>query len=347
MPSPLRFLLEHVHTAHGGVLEDRHGRTRIVSYGEPRAEYEAARERAALVDLHDRAVLEVTGATRQKFLHGLLSNEIVALQAGQGRAAALLNPRGGIVALLRVLVDGRSVRLEAAADRLGDLHRQLEHYRVAAPVRFAEPPLAVLGLLGPEAAGVLAAVGAAIPSEAAESHLDTTVSGQPARIVRAGDLPGGGFVLHVAPDAAVAVWTALQQAGARPLGRAALDALRVEALRPWYGDDVDETTLLHETGLLGELHSPSKGCYVGQEIVARLEGRGGNVNKALRGLRLSAPVERGVEISAQGKAVGRVTTAAESPRLGPIAMGFVHRSQFAEGTALQAGAAAATVVERF
>jgi folate-binding protein YgfZ len=143
------------------------------------------------------------------------------------------------------------------------------------------------------------------------------------------------------------VWTALRQAGARPIGRDALDALRVEALRPWYGEDLDEATLLHETGLLHELHSPAKGCYVGQEVVARLEGRGGNVNKALRGLRLEAPARRGTEIAAGGKAAGRVTTTAVSPRLGPIALGFVHRSHFAAGTAVQVGEHGATVVERF
>jgi folate-binding protein YgfZ len=75
---------------------------------------------------------------------------------------------------------------------------------------------------------------------------------------------------------------ALRAAGALPAGHDALDALRVEALRPWYGSDVTEDNLLHETGLLSVLHSSTKGCYVGQEVIARLEGRGGHVNKALR-----------------------------------------------------------------
>jgi folate-binding protein YgfZ len=166
------------------------------------------------------------------------------------------------------------------------------------------------------------------------------------RLTRAGDLPGGGFVLHAPPDAD-AVWSALVSAGARPAGFDALDTLRVEALRPWYGSDVTEENLLHETGLLAECHSPSKGCYVGQEVVARLEARGGHVNKALRGLRLSAPAEPGTPLTAEGRDVGRVTTAAVSPRLGPVALAYVHRTHFAAGTAVEAGGAPATVVTSF
>lgn len=345
--APGRNRLDDLHSALGAAFEEHAGRRRVVSYGDPAAEYAAARERAGLLDLHERGVLEVTGALRQKFLHGLLSNEVASLQPGQGRAAALLTPKGGMAALLRVVVDARSVQLETTDERLGELQRQLEHYRVAAPVRFAPTRLAVLAVLGPHAGVLLPATGATLPADAAESHVDTTVGGQPVRVVRAGDLPVAGFVLHVPAEAAGAVWKALDEAGARPVGRAAVDALRVEALRPWYGDDLDEANLLHETGLLRELHSPAKGCYVGQEIVARLEARGGHVNKALRGLQLEGPVASGSEITADGRSVGRVTTAAVSPRLGQIAMGFVHRSHLAPGTAVQLGEVAGTVVESF
>ncbi|MFN8093286.1 MAG: glycine cleavage T C-terminal barrel domain-containing protein [Vicinamibacteria bacterium] len=144
-----------------------------------------------------------------------------------------------------------------------------------------------------------------------------------------------------------AVADALRAAGAAPLSPAELDALRVEALRPWYGVDVTEDNLLHETGLLAECHSATKGCYLGQEVIARLEGRGGNVSRALRGLRLSAPAAAGDAITHEGREVGRVTTAAVSPRLGPIAMGYVHRGAFAAGTVVEVAGAPATVVTRF
>ena len=122
-----------------------------------------------------------------------------------------------------------------------------------------------------------------------------------------------------------------------------LDTLRVEDGRPWYGPDVREENLLHETGLVAEYHSPAKGCYVGQEVMARLDARGGNVNKLLRGLRLEAPAAAGDVVTAAGKDVGHVTTAGTSPALGAIAMGYVHRSAAEPGTALEAGGVRATV----
>jgi folate-binding protein YgfZ len=126
-----------------------------------------------------------------------------------------------------------------------------------------------------------------------------------------------------------------------------MDALRVEAFCPWYGTDVTEDNLLHETGLLEVLHSPSKGCYVGQEVIARLEGRGGNVNKALRRLKLSAPATAGALVSAAGKELGWLTTSAVSPRLGPIALGYVHRSHLEPGSEVEVDGRLATVVAGF
>jgi len=311
-------------------------------------EYRAAREGAALVELRERGVLAVTGPQRQKFLQGMLSNDVAGLRPGHGQQAAFMNAKGAIQALLRVLVEENAIALETTTERLGTLQRSLEHYRVAAPVRFAPRPVSILALVGPRATSVLEAVGASAPADSPDAHVAASLAGVAVRVVRAADLPGGGFVLQVPPEAASAVAEALRHAGAMPIGTPALDALRVEALRPWYGSDVDEENLLHETGLLSECHSPTKGCYVGQEIVARLAGRGGNVNKALRGLRLSSPASRGSAITdAEGKQVGRVTTAAVSPRLGPIALGYVHRSRFAEGTPVLVDGAPATVVERF
>jgi folate-binding protein YgfZ len=162
-------------------------------------------------------------------------------------------------------------------------------------------------------------------------------------MIRAGDLPAGGLVLHVDGEALGAVWERLLAAGARPLGRLALDVLRIEDGRPWYGPDIGPGELLHETGLLDELHSSSKGCYVGQEVVARLVGRGGHVNRQLRGLRSSAPAAAGDPIEHDGKPVGRVTTAGISPVHGPIAMGYLHRSCFDPGTRVTVGGHAAEV----
>ncbi len=318
----------------------------VDSYGDATAEYWAARDEAGFLEL-SRGVLEVTGPGRLKFLQRMLSNDVAGRQPGQGCRAALLTPKGGVEALLRVLVENDRVALETEADRLSMLQQTLEHHRVAAPVRFARRPAAVLAVIGLRADRVVAAAEGAIPPGEGESHVGGTVADQRSRVARAGDLPNGGLVLHVAPESATAVRERLRSAGARPVGRAALDALRIEALRPWYGSDVTEANLLHETGLLAECHSSTKGCYLGQEVVARLAARGGNVNKALRGLKLTTASRAGETITAGGREIGRVTTAAVSPRLGPIAMGYVHRSHLAAGTVVEVAGAPAAVVTSF
>jgi folate-binding protein YgfZ len=310
------------------------------------AEYEAALDGVGLADLAERDVLVASGPNRQGFLQGMLSHDVEACAAGQGCRATLMNARGRVRFLLRVLVEGNAVRLETDAAGLPSLRQALELYRVAAPVRFEHEPTRVLGLLGLEASALLGRMGIAAPTSP-EAHARAELAGQEVVVARAGDLPGGGFVLHASPEHAPRAWKALAEAGARPVGREALDARRVEDLRPWYGFDITEENLLHETGLLDELRSTTKGCYVGQEVVARLDARGGHVNKALRRLRLSAPTAPGSPVLAEEKEVGRITTPATSPRYGPIALGWVHRSHFDPGQELSVAGAPATVVEAF
>ena len=306
-------------------------------------DYAAAREAAAVIELAERGVLEASGPQRQKFLHSVLSNDLADRAPGQGCLAALMDVKGHLIALLRALVGTDAVRLELPDDRIAVVERTLLHYKVGAPVRFAVRPTAVLAILGPQARDVLGRAGATVPELGPEDHVGSTLSGREVLVARGSDLPCAGLVLHLAPVDAPTAWTALIGAGARPLGRLALDALRIEAGRAWYGPDVTEQNLLHETGLLREYHSPSKGCYVGQEVIARLEARGGHVNKALRGLRLTAASAAGSLVTSGGQDVGRVTTAAFSPRFGPIAMAYVRRSHFAPGTSVEVDGRPASV----
>jgi len=301
-----------------------------------------ARRTAAHLELA-RGVLAVSGPKRQDFLNGLLSNEVASLRPGEGRLAALMDARGHVLALMRALVTSDSVLLEAPAERLETLRGLLERYRVAAPVRFAAPEIKVLAVLGPAAGAMLARAGAELTALGPNAHMEATLAGAPVRVAGAPDLPAEAHVVHVAASAAVAVHDALSAAGSTPLTPDAFDALRIEEGRPLYGVDVTEDNLLHETGLLAEYHSSTKGCYVGQETVARLEARGGHVNKALRGLRLSRPASPGAAIQVDGQEAGRITSAAVSDRLGPIAMGFVHRNHFAPGTAVVVDGAPASV----
>jgi aminomethyltransferase len=146
-------------------------------------------------------------------------------------------------------------------------------------------------------------------------------------------------------DSAPAVGKTLCAHGAAGLDGDALDALRVEAGCPWYGRDVTGDNLLHETGLVAELCSFQKGCYLGQEVIARLDARGGNVNKRLRGLRLETKAADGDPVSVDGREVGRLTTAAVSPRLGPLALGYVHRDHAAAGSRVQVAGSPALIAD--
>ena len=306
-------------------------------------EYRAAAEGCSLVDLPERAIIEVGGPQRIDFLQRILSNEIAALAPGAGQLAALMNTKGQLLALMRVLVESKRVSLELDRSAMDRAVENLEHYRVAAPVRFGRPESSTVALLGPGAPSLLGALGLPAPSDA-NSHDSGSVAGFDVRVARASDLPSGTFVIHTASDSAEPLWRHLVDAGARPTGRQAFDALRIEQGRPLYGFDVGEQNLLHETGLLAEYHSPAKGCYVGQEVIARLEARGGNVSRRLLGLKLSEAAAAGIAISSEGEIVGSLTTAAVSPRHGPIAMGYVHRKLAEPGRVVSVAGAKATVV---
>lgn len=313
--------------------------------GQGASGYAAANEAAAIIALSDRGVLEAAGPDRQKFLEAMLSNEVLARKPGEGCLSALMDVKGHVQALPRVSVVPNAVHLELARERLAGVQATLDHFKVAAPVRFQATDLSVLAILGPRAEAVLKQAGAEPPPEPPEAHRETQVGGNIVRVIRATDLPVAGFILHTASPDAEAVEGALVSAGATPLDSPALDALRVEAGRPWFGRDVTVDNLLHETGLVAELCSFRKGCYLGQEVIARLDARGGNVNKRLRGLRLGVPTHDGAALTVAGETAGRVTTAALSPRLGPIALAYVHRAHAEAGTVVEVEGARATVVD--
>src|SRR5689334_648954 len=244
-----------------------------------------------------------------------------------------MDVRGHVTALLRVLATPDAVWLEMPAERIAVVEATLEHYRVGAPVRFKPAATRITALVGPGTNAVLGGVGAEVPPARPEAHVETAVAGVAVRIARASDLPGEGVTIYSPEADAERVRAALVAAGALAIGSETLDVLRIEAGRPWYGPDVGDANLLHETGLLREYHSATKGCYLGQEVVARLEGRGGHVNKHLRGLKLAAPARRGATVAVGGENAGQVTTAGVSPAFGPIAMAYVHRAHAAPGTA--------------
>lgn len=296
------------------------------------AEYAALREGAALVDLGFRTVVAVRGADRVSFLHGMLTNDVASLGTGAGCPALLLTIQGRVTADVRVAVLEDVILLDVDVRARAALLDALDKLLIADDVELGAPetPLALLGIEGPGAARLLP--GAAVLDPYA--HVPLTVAGVPVRAQRASEVAGPGYVLHVPAARAAAVWDALAAAGARPCGMEALEGRRVEAGIPRIGLDMDGSTLALEVPVEDAL-SATKGCYLGQEVVARGTARG-HVNRRLVGLRLdrSAPAP-GSPLLRDDKEVGRLTSVARAFALGEFAaLGLVRRECWEPGTQL-------------
>ena len=184
----------------------------------------------------------------------------------------------------------------------------------------------MLAVEGPEAPALLSALAGRALELAPYEHVEVSIAGAPVRVINRSETGGPGLRCWTMAFHGAALWRALVDAGARPVGAHALDVLRVEAGVPWYGHDVDETVILPETRL-ERLVSYNKGCYVGQEVVARVKYRG-HVNRALCGV-----VLEGARVPPSGAKV--VAAGVRSIALGaPIALGYLRREQFAPGTAV-------------
>jgi folate-binding protein YgfZ len=290
-------------------------------------------EDVALVDRSERGKLALTGAEAKAFLNGQVSNEIEALQAGSGCYAALLTNKGKMLGDLRAIDSGAELWLDTERVSLQALFDTIRRGSVGWQVALHKRTLqqALLSLIGPRA-------GRAAGFEGAPEHAN-----------RAAEI-GGAPVLLIATDLGVDVVCAAHDAervrealDVPGVPDAAAEVVRVEAGRPRYGIDLDDTTIPQEAGLNERAVSFTKGCYVGQETVARLHYRG-KPNRFLRGLRLSAPVASGTPLLLGEREVGRIGSSVISPRHGPIALALVRR-EAAVGDSLAAGEATALVSE--
>ncbi len=313
---------------------------------DPIAEYRAARGGVGLVDRSDSGVVEVTGRDRARFLHALLSNDVAALQPGQGCAATLLDIHGKVQVTLIVLALEDRVLLLTPPGMGESTVAALDHYLFAEKVALEDVTgrQTLLMLAGPAAEETAKRLTGATPPGGAWSHAAGSLNGVDARVVAAGGETGLPEVWIVVPASArEAACKALLDAGARPLGGEALESLRIEAGTPRFGTDVDGTVLLPEIPS-AHLVSETKGCYPGQEVVVRIRDRG-HVNRHLRGLVLEGDVvpQRGAEVVADGAVVGQVTSATRSLGLGrPIALAYVRR-QHEPGARVEIRAGAATL----
>ena len=308
----------------------------IVETTELAREYAALTERCGLLDRSERGKLALTGADAVEFLNGQVTNELLDLTPGQGCYAAFLTHKGKMLGDLRILAVGdeheaigddgtESAALtellldteRVALQGLFDMIRRFKvGYRVDLHKRTLETSL--LSLIGP-AAAMTAERAFPWPIELPERENDHVLAG-PARLV-ATDV---GFDLLCASEAAGSVLESLKTAGAVPVSEAAAEIVRVESGRPRYGIDIDQNTIPQEAGLNERAVSFAKGCYVGQETVARLYYKG-KPNRHLRGLRLSKPTAAGAELRLGERPVGKLTSTVLSPTFGPIGLALLRR----------------------
>jgi len=309
-------------------------------YGDPGVEYQAVRTGAGLVDLSFRGMLQLTGSERLRWLNGQVTNEVKALKAGEGRLAAALTAKGHLVADLVVYGLDDSVWVDLQRDRAEAVKGAFERHIIAddVQVEVVSDRCARLMLVGPQTQRVLTgALGVSVGDLPPWNHAEVRLGDIPLRIVSSRWLARPGVDVIAPIDAAGAVWAALlragRDAGLRPVGMRALDWLRVEAGWPWFGVDFDENNLLMES-LTPDHVSLTKGCYVGQEVVVRIEHQG-HLNKRLCGLvldGLTVPAPGSV-IRLADRKVGQLTSAVQSPTLGRvIALGYLRRECWEQGT---------------
>ena len=306
-------------------------------------EYAALRHEAGLLDLSVQGVVELRGRDRSRFLHGMVTNDIQSLSPGQGCYALMLTPKGRILTDMRVLCLEDSLMLVIDSDLIEKDLSLLRKYIIADQVEVIDrsADLAMLSLQGPKAAEAIARL-CPQPSlpEAPFQHRLIQLGTLPARCARMRRTASGGYDLMVSGALSVDLWNLLLQAGKpsglRPVGLEAWKVHRLEAGIAWYGTDMDEARIPLETGL-EEAISYSKGCYIGQEVVARSTYRG-QVNRKLMGLLLSSgePAQGGDKIIRNGQEVGWVTSSTYSPRLRrAIALAYVRKEAWDPGTTVE------------
>jgi folate-binding protein YgfZ len=319
-------------------------------------DYTAIREGAAMGSISPRAQLAVTGSDRAAYLQGLLTNDIQALAAGTGCYAAWLTPQGRMFTDMHVLESGGMILLDVPSQQAAATLERLEQFIFTEDVRVGSMAETLGGIWvhGPLAAQTIEKVldGAQDLSEwALYRHRQFDFRGEAVSVARIDQLGVPGYCLYVDRARAPMLIEALERAGAVSAAAPALEAARIEAGYPVFGTDMTETTIPLEADIEQRAISFSKGCYVGQEVIIRVLHRGGGrVAKKLVGLRFSEEVAAGAKLFAGDREIGEVTSAAESPRIGHIGLGYVHRDFTPRDThlevALPHGRVSAIVSER-
>ncbi|MFQ5966171.1 MAG: YgfZ/GcvT domain-containing protein [Acidimicrobiia bacterium] len=282
------------------------------TYGDVTGEYLALRRHAGLVTGQHELVWG-SGPDAVPFLQDILSQEVASLDDGGVARSLLLSPRGKLRALLWVLRGAGQVGMFCDVGSSDVVVSDLERLRIRVEVELRRDERPITEIWGPEAPRVLEQAGLPVPAGWVEK--DEAVVAL---------LPLGPLPRYAVAGVGS---TRLESGGARPVGQLAVTAVRIEAGEPVMGRDVDERTIPQEADLVAEAISLEKGCYLGHELVARIESRG-HVNRHLRGVALHENVvpPQGAEVLMGAETVGSLTSVAESLTLrAPVGLALLHR----------------------
>jgi len=346
-----RSALFEAHERGGASVREQDGWLVPAAYGDARSEYEAVRggAGAGVFDLSARGRVEVSGAEAIQFLNGMVTNDVAKLADGAWMHVAFPNVQGRLLASARVVRHADVFLFDTEASTHAALLKTLERFTLAGDfrVRDTTAETALISLQGARAQEI---IGAALGQEAARVErgrvavISRGEGHQPLLGIRATHTAEDGFDVFISASAAASVWDALVGAGASPAGFDALEILRVEAGVPRYGVDASDANVVLEVVDETEAVSYTKGCYVGQEIIARIHWRG-HVAKKLTGLVFDHPGAGSSTAPAPGasvksldgaREVGRITSVVSSPRLERVvALGLVRHEHLAPGTELK------------
>ncbi len=322
----------------------------LLTYGDVPAEYAAAREGCVLFDVCTRGAVRVTGADAESFLHATTSNQVAGLAVGAGCRALLLSSKGKVEHDFDLSRTAAAFHLSTPPERGRGLVDALERYRFAEAVELEEATAdhAPLEVTGPAAADLLERLLNAPPPSEPHCASHATFEGAALVVTRLPVAGPWGWRLDAGAGGVELLWRALVDAGARPAGLVVRDSLRIEEGRAEWGRDIDDTVYPQEARL-EEAYSLEKGCFVGQEVVSKIDTYGG-LNKRLVGLRVDHddPVPAGTRLlreegEGEWRDLGVVTSWAYSFALdGGAVLGFVKRKHQEEGTLFRLGEGPAT-----
>lgn len=311
-----------------------------LNFGNSKHEFRTARESSALFDLGHRTQLEVTGVDRQKFVHSFCTNEIRGLKSGRSCEAFVTTIQGKVLAHIFVFAESHALWIDCVGGLEDKLFQHFDKYVISEDITFhrRSADWTEFYLSGPQSATQLNLMGLTASTLDRHQHERTVFETIPLSLRRVDWLNEVGFLVQVPTVHAPTLWSRLTTNGITPAGHEAFEGLRILAMFPHYGIDITEQNLAQEVARTELAISFTKGCYLGQEPIARIDSLG-HVNQELRGLKLArGPLpDRSAKVLMPGEVreAGTVTSAAwDYSTDTPVALALLKRNYMSAGREL-------------